>query len=46
MFTFKEKMLLIIGTIFFILATIGVYYFSRSFNEDLSFKSSKQELDL
>jgi hypothetical protein len=46
MFTFKEKMLLIIGTIFFILATVGVYYFSKSFDEDLNFKSSKQELDL
>jgi hypothetical protein len=46
MFTFKEKMLLIVGTIFFIFATIGVYYFSRSFNEDLSFKSSKQELEI
>jgi multisubunit Na+/H+ antiporter MnhG subunit len=46
MFTLKEKILLIIGTIFFILATIGVYYFSKSFNQDLNFKSSKQELDL
>ena len=45
MFTKSEKMLLIIGTIFFILATLGVYYFSKSFDEDLSFKSSKQELE-
>ena len=42
MFTKSEKMLLLI---FFILATLGVYYFSKSFDEDLSFKSSKQELE-
>jgi hypothetical protein len=45
MFTFKEKMLLIIGTIFFIFATFSTYYFFKSLDEELYTKSSKEELE-
>jgi len=34
MFTIKEKILLIIGTIFFIFATFSTYYFFKSFGEN------------
>jgi hypothetical protein len=45
MFTLKEKILLIIGTIFFIFATFSTYYFFKSLDEELYIKSSKEELE-
>ncbi len=45
MFTKNEKILLITGTIFFVLATLGVYYFFKSFEEDLHFKSSSNSIN-
>ena len=45
MFSTKEKILLLIGTIFFIFATLSTYYFFKSFDEELYIKSSEQELD-
>jgi hypothetical protein len=45
MFTTKEKMLLIIGTIFFIFATFSTYYFFKSLDEKLYTKLSKEEIE-
>jgi len=45
MFTTKEKILLIIGTIFFIFATFSTYYFFKSIDEELYTKSSKKEIE-